>query len=74
VISRPGSSTRRRVAGEERWMPVIDQKLSSRLLRLDAASRALLLEMDSTALADELRRLHDLVVQVRAGLDRVFSA
>jgi hypothetical protein len=55
-------------------MPLTDQKLTSRLLRLDAASRALLLEMDSTALADDLRRLHELVVQIRQELDRVFAA
>ena len=55
-------------------MPITDQKLTSKLLRLDAASRALLLEMDSGALADELNSLHNLVVQVRQELDRVFAA
>jgi hypothetical protein len=35
-------------------MPITDQKLTSKLLRLDAASRALLLEMDSTVEVDHL--------------------
>jgi hypothetical protein len=52
----------------------IERSLSTRLLRLDAASRALLLEMDSAPLEDELRPLHDLVQQVRQELDRVFAA
>jgi hypothetical protein len=55
-------------------MPITDTKLTSRLLRSDAASRALLLEMDSGALVDELNQLHDLVVAIRQELDRVFAA
>jgi hypothetical protein len=51
----------------------LDRQLTTRLLRLDAASRALLLELDSAPRDGQLHPLRALCVEIRAELDRIFA-